>query len=474
MPERLTAVEQSTLALDTVRTPAVVGTVEIFEPGPDGFDEQRLQALIADRIRYVPRYRQRVLPVPGRLAGPVWVDDQNFDLSFHVRRATVPRPGTAQQVQDFAARVMCRRLDRSRPLWELYLVDGIEGGRFALVSKAHPALVDGIETVHLSQVLLDETPDQTPPEAEDWHPLPEPNAVELMAGAVQETVRDPGAVISNLQHAVTDAASSATAWSDAPGLGGSLGELAAEVLAGNRPANRGQLAGPVTAKRRVAVATAALDDLRSIAVEQDHTVNDVVLSLITGGLRRWLLTRGEAPVPGASLTAMVPMSMTDTDGVSSLGSTVVACLMRLPIGADDPLARLDRIGQETQAHKDSGQAVGARSLTEIAGFVPPTLHTLGARVAGAQPPRAYDIMITNAPGPQHPVYLAEARMTAGYPVLPLAPEHLLAIGVTSFDGQLAIGLNGDHAGLDDLDVLALCIADELADWPRTTDGDQRS
>ena len=231
MPQRLTPPEVSLLALDTAHTPNHVGAVDIFDPGPDGFDYERLIALIRDRIAFVPRYRQRVRSVPARLAGPVWVDDENFDLTFHVRRSALPRPGTLDQLRDFVGRVLARRMDRSRPLWEMYLVEGLADGGFALVSKTHLVLVDGIDGVDLGQVLLDaaERPPMTPEDS--WQPLPEPSDLELVGGALLESSQDPSMAIENLRGALTGALGVAVAVGEVVGgIGGALGELAGDAL----------------------------------------------------------------------------------------------------------------------------------------------------------------------------------------------------------------------------------------------------
>lgn len=471
MPDRLTALEQTTLALDTARTPATVGTVDIFDPGPEGFDYERLIGLIRDRIRYVPRYRQRILGVPGRLADPVWVDDNDFDLTFHVRPSALPRPGNRQQLREFAGRVLSRRMDRSRPLWELYFVEGLEHDRFALVGKTHQALVNGLDTVDLLQVLLDNSPDATAEPEETWHPLPEPSPIELVAGAVTEGLRDPARTLTNFQHALTDALGVAVAVSEAVGFNSALGDLATDALRGTRVPNRTPLVGTVSEQRRVAVISADLDDLRAVRAEHDHTINDVVLAMITGGLRSWLMTRGETVGPASSVTALVPMSVVDDPDsaeASSLGSGVVPHLMRLPVGEANASIRLHQIAYGTQAHKDSGRAVGARAISDIAGFAPATLHDLGVRTAGEPMRRLYDLLITNAPGPQSKVYLGTAPLVASYPVIPLSSGHLLAIGATSYDGRIFIGLNADRNAFRDLDVLAQCMSDALEELLDTT------
>jgi diacylglycerol O-acyltransferase len=468
MPQRLTPLEVSLLALDTAHTPGHVGTVDIFDAGPDEFDYERLIALIRERIAFVPRYRQRVRGIPAQLAGPVWVDDENFDLTFHVRRSAIPRPGTLAQLREVVGRVLARRLDRSRPLWEIYLMEGLEGNRFALVAKSHLCLVDGIDNVEIGQVLLDSTArSHTVPSAgtgvDSWHPVPEPSSLELLAGALLESAQDPAMALQNLRGALASALGIAVAVGEVVGgIGGALGDLAADALRGQRPSADSPLAGMVSQQRRFATIAASLSDLKAIRQEHDHTINDVVLAMISGGLRTWLLTRGEPIRSGSSLSALVPMSVTEDDGEpTSLGSQVAPHLQSLPIGEPNALMRLHQIAYDTQAHKDSGRAVAARSLADIAGFAPTTLHALGVRTSTDVVRKQHDLVITNVPGPQVPLFAAGAQLIASYPVLPLSAGHLLAIGVTSYDGEVFFGLNADRDAISDLDVLAQCLLDAL-------------
>jgi diacylglycerol O-acyltransferase len=470
MPQRLTPLEVSMLALDTVRTPGHVSTVDVFEPGGEGFDYEHLVALIRDRIEYVPRYRQRVRPVPARLAGPVWVDDENFDLAFHVRRSALPRPGTVDQLRDFVGRVLARRLDRSRPLWEIYLVEGLADDNFALVSKTHLTLVDGIDGVDLGQVLLDA--EHRPPLAPTttWQPLPEPSSLDLVSGALWESAQDPAKAIENIRGTLTGLLGVAVAVGETVGgIGGALGQLAGDALRGKRPAANSPLAGEVSEQRRVALLRVPLAELKAVRQEHDHTVNDVVLAVITGGLRSWLLTRGESLSSSSTLTALVPMSVTEEeDEPTSLGSSVAPHLQSLPIGEPNALMRLHQVAYATKAHKESGRAVGARSLSDIAGFAPSTLHALGVRVSAEVMRKQHDILITNVPGPQVPLYADGARMVASYPLLPLSAAHLLTIGVTSYDGEVYVGLTGDRYAVRDLDVLSQCITDAVQELLDTT------
>jgi len=473
MPQRLTALEVSLLALDTAHTPGHVGTVDIFDPGSESFDYERLIGLIRDRIAYVPRYRQRVRGVPARLAGPVWVDDENFDLTFHVRRSALPRPGSPEQLRELAGRILARRLDRSRPLWEVYLVEGLADHQFALVSKTHLALVDGVDTVDIGQVLLDSSPDVASSTdgagAQAWQPLPEPSPLELALGALWENAQDPAVAVDNLRGALTDALGVAVAVGEVVGgIVGALGELAGDALRGPRPV-RSPLAGLVSEQRRYATVSMRLGDLRAVRAEHSHTINDVVLAVVTGGLRSWLLTRGESIGSGSSLTALVPMSVTeDDDEPTSLGSQVAPHLQRLPIGEPNALMRLHQVAYATQAHKDSGRAVGARSLSDIAGFAPATLHALGVRVSAEVMRKQHDLLVTNVPGPQVPLYAAGARLAASYPALPLSAGHLLTIGVTSYHGEVFFGLTADRDAIRDLDVLAQCLTDALEELLDTT------
>jgi len=468
MPQRLTPLEVSLLALDTAHTPGHVGTVDIFDAGPEGFDYERLVALIRERIAFVPRYRQRVRAIPAQLAGPVWVDDENFDLTFHVRRSALPRPGSLTQLREFVGRVLARRLDRSRPLWEIYLVEGLADGRFALVAKSHLCLVDGIDNVEIGQVLLDSTARShaIPGSGSDvdyWQPVPEPSSLELLAGALLESAQDPGMALQNLRGALASALGVAVAVGEVVGgIGGALGELAADALRGQRPSADSPLAGVVSEQRRFATMTTSLGALKAVSQEHRHTINDVVLAMISGGLRTWLLTRGESIRSGTSLSALVPMSITEDDGEpTSLGSQVAPHLQSLPIGEPNALMRLHQVAYDTQAHKDSGRAVAARSLADIAGFAPTTLHALGVRTSTEVVRKQHDLVITNVPGPQVPLFAAGAQLVASYPVLPLSAGHLLAIGVTSYDGEVFFGLNADRDAISDLDVLVQCLLDAL-------------
>ncbi|WP_328996470.1 wax ester/triacylglycerol synthase family O-acyltransferase [Kribbella sp. NBC_01245] len=468
MPDRLTSLDLTFLAAESAATPMHVGTVDIFEPPEhteEGFDYESLVALIRDRIAFVPRYRQRVQQVPGRFAGPVWVDDEDFDITFHVRRSALPRPGTHAQLLELVARIMSRRLDRARPLWEMYLVEGLQGDRFAIIAKSHQALVDGSGTVDIGQVVLDSTahPRETP--VDSWQPEHPPSALELLAGVFSDAMRHPTAV---LELARAEMASLTGQTSVREVLGDVVGSVVAQ-----RHVQESSLHVKTSGQRRFTTVETSLEDYRTVRAMHGGTVNDVVLAAVAGALRAWMMTRGESVSPTRGVRAVVPVSIRDDeeDGEpTSLGSRVIASTVNLPVGENSPVMRLHQISYQTKAHKDTGRAVSARSLVGIAGFAPTTLHALAARVAATTIRPADDVVITNVPGPQFPLFAAGARMLASYPVVPLLQGQGLAVGVTSYDGKVSFGLNADRTAMPDLAVFAQCLTDALDELVDTTKG----
>ena len=454
MPDRLTPLDVSFLYLEDPTTPMHVGSVAVFEPGEEGFDLARLVLLLRQRIAYVPRYRQRVRTVPGRLGNPVWIDDESFDLTYHVRRSALPRPGTDEQLRELVGRLMSRRLDRSRPLWDVYLVEGLQGGRFAIITKTHQALVDGIGSVDIGQVILDPTPEPSEPPLDTWRPGREPSWLELVAGAMGDVVRSPTAVLDTVRTGVADVTTTASR------LLGTAGEVLAVARTAARPAPESPLNAQIGEQRRFATVTTDLDEYRSIRKAHGGDVNDVVLAVVTGALRTWLLTRGRGVPSGTVLRALVPMSVRAAED-GALGNSVSSFVVDLPVGEPSPLMRLHQIGYAMQAHKQSGNAVAADALVGLAGFAPPTLHSLGARVGSTLSRRMFNLTVTNVPGPQTPLYAEGARMLAAYPVVPLTKGQALSIGVNSYDGCVFYGLNADRDAMRDIDVVAEGIGDAL-------------
>ena len=442
---------------ESPETPRHNATIEIFDPGegPDAFDHTRLVALIRDRIAFVPRYRQRLQAVPGHLANPVWVDDEKFDLGFHVRRSALPRPGTSTQLLELVSRIVSRPLDRTRPLWEIYVVEGLEDGRVAVLSKTHQALVDGVHTVDLGQLLLDLRPEARALEPDDWAPRRSPNPAKLLSGAVRDNLTDPASLLDTVRTGSRALARTADQRSDR-----ARSFLAAAT--GRRPKSRGVINGPLSQQRRVVTVETRLSDYRRIREAHGGTVNDVILATVTGALRAWLMTRAESLGGLRQVRAVVPVSVIDEElEATSLGSQIAAHFVDLPVGEPSPIVRLHQVSYSFQAHKDTGRSVAANRLAGIAGFAPTTFHAIGSRVAAVELRKGYQISVTNVPGPQAPLYAAGARMLASYPVPPLTPGHPLAIGVTSYDGGVYYGITADRDRIPDADVLAACVREAL-------------
>jgi diacylglycerol O-acyltransferase / wax synthase len=463
MTERLRRRDLALLATESAKTPMHNATVEIFDPGTSGFDYDRLTELIADRIAFVPRYRQQLQSVPARLANPVWVDDPDFDLAFHVRRSALPRPGSMDQLRDLVGRIVSRPLDRNRPLWEVYFVEGLTDGRVALLSKSHEILVDGVETVDLGQVLLDVSPDPKELVHDDWRPHRLPSSAALVAEAIRDTLDDP---ITAVTTAATNVESALRNLPGTPLLPPAL------FLQARRPAPESPLNKELSEQRRFVAIRTDLEDYRKVRRVHGGTVNDVILATVTGALRSWLMTRGESMGGKRSLRAMVPMSVIDDElEATSLGTQIAGHFVELPIGETSPVIRLHQVSYAFKAHSDTGRAVAANRLAGIAGFAPTTFHALGSRVAFTQLRKGYHLSITNVPGPQFPLYAAGAAMLETYPVQPLLPGQALAIGVTSYDGGVYYGVTADRDALPDIDVFGQCLTeslDELVDSASST------
>lgn len=391
MPDRLSALDASFLYLEDPTTPMHVGTVLLFQqprstnrrpPGRaraaedvgriGGLEYGRIAALIEQRLPLAPRYRQKVVQVPGMLARPVWVDDPDFDLDYHLRRSALPRPGNDAQLADLVARLMSRPLDHSRPLWEAYVVEGLSRNRVALITKTHNAMVDGIGGFDIGQVILDDEP--TAPRVGDdlWMPEPGPNPLQLVLDAASEAVRRPGEIVENARVAAMDVA--ATVRNVAEALGG----VASAVRTAARPTTRGPLNVSISVQRRFAVTRTRLADYRKVRRAHGGTVNDVILAVIAGALRNWLLSRGEVVTAASTIRAMVPVSVRGSGAGEPpeaeelagpvAGNKVSAYLVELPVGEPSATLRLHHVGHAMRAHQESGQSVAASALVRLSGF----------------------------------------------------------------------------------------------------------
>lgn len=448
--QRLSPLDAMFLNRDTPTTPRQIASLAIVEADAGSLDHDRLVEVISERLDIVPRYRQVPRKVPGALGTPVWVDDEDFDIGRHVRRSALPRPGTRDALHELVGRLVARRLDLDRPLWELYLIEGLEDGRVALLFKAHQALVDGSETIDLAQVLLEETARVREIPHEEWSPRPSPRAAGLVRSTIDRNVRHPSEALRITEY--------------------NLGRVARKVPLPrtSTPPHRGVLTAPATRHRRFTSLATDLESYRRIREEHGGTVNDVILAVIAGGLRGWMLTRAEPVTAKTSFRAMVPMSVVADDGLpTSLGSKVRGHLLSLPVGETNPVVRLHQVSYALKDHRETGSAVAANQLASLPGFATSTFHAVGARVAAAESGRGYQLLITNVPGPQDPVFMAGEQVAEVYPCLPLSHHRALSVGVTSYRGQVFYGIVADRDAVSDVDVLAQCIDDALEELVET-------
>lgn len=457
MTDRLSALDASFLYLEGPTTPMHVGGLAVFAAPEEGFDHDRLIELIKGRIGLVPRYRKKIRMMPGHLANPVWIDDTTFDINFHVRRSALPKPGNEEQLKDLVGRLMSRPLDRNRPLWEIYLVEGLADGRVAIITKTHHALVDGVSGMEIGQVILDLTPEPRETAIDLWMPEPEPSLMSLIVGSLTDYARHPTAIIDTVRTTVTDFRATAGR------LAGAVSGIAATAKVVARPTQGSPLNADITGQRRFGVARTQLDDYKRVRKAHGGTINDVVLATVTGALRNWLLARGEPVTAATSVRAMVPVSVRTAEQAGTGGNQVSAFFVDLPVGEPNPTLRLTQISYAMKAHKEAGQSVGANTLVTLAGFAPPTLHSLGARVANGMTSRIFNLVVTNVPGPQFPLYAGGAQMLEVFPVVPLAKGQAVCIGLTSYNGGVYYGLNADRDAMGDVDVLASLIEESLAE-----------
>jgi diacylglycerol O-acyltransferase len=461
MVDRLSPLDVSFLYLETPTTAMHVGGVALFDPPPDGLDYERLCELIGARIGLVPRYRQKIRYVPGRVANPVWVDDPAFDITYHVRRSALPRPGSEDQLKDLVGRVESRHLDRNRPLWEIYVVEGLADGRVAMITKTHHAMVDGISAVDIGTLILDVTPEPRELPSDDWQPRPEPSAAKLLVDAAGDLVRRPSHIVDTVRADLGDLrATAGKVLTTASGL-------VAAIRTAARPAPESPLNATIGEQRRFGIARSQLDDYRRVRKAHGGTVNDVVLATVAGALRSWLLTRGESVTPRTTVRAMVPVSVRSDDQQGGLGNRVSSYFVDLPVGEPDPVVRLQQVSYAMKGHKEAGQSVGAEALVALSGFAPPTIHSAAARLASTLSRRLFNVVVTNVPGPQFPLYAAGAQMREAFPVVPLGAGQTVSIGLTSYNGGVFYGLNCDRDAMPDVDVLAGCIEESLAELLET-------
>jgi WS/DGAT/MGAT family acyltransferase len=440
--ERLTVLDDMFLHLEGPNTHMHVGGVALFEgPAPD---YQEVLDMVRKRLQLAPRFRQKLARVPFGLGRPVWVEDTHFNLEYHVRHTALPEPGDEIKLARLTSRIMSQRLDPEKPLWEIWVAEGLSGGRFAMISKTHHALVDGIAGVDIVSVMLDLEREPQEIEEEPWRPEPEPTADRLFLDALRDRLTSPAEAVRAVQSAAGDPGS-------VPGrlVEGlrSLGTFIGGSFAAP-PSSLNQAIGP---HRRFETVLANLADFKAIKNAFGGTVNDVVLAVVSGGLRRLLKGRGES-VDDVELRAMVPVSVRAEAERGALGNKVTSMWAALPIYEPDPVTRLKLISEQMKGLKASGQAVGAQILVSLGEFAPPTILAQAARLVSRQ--RAFNLVITNVPGPQVPLYMLGRQMQEVYPVLPLADNQTIGVALLSYNGTIGFGLLGDYDTAKDLAVLA--------------------
>lgn len=442
-----------------------VASLMIFEGEPPSYEEA-LGAL-GERLHLVPRYRQKLASVPYGLGRPVWVDDPRFNLTFHLRHSALPAPGSDEQLAALAGRLFAAALDRGKPLWEIHLVEGLEPAgdgspRFAVIAKTHHALVDGISGVDVTSVLFSSTPDAPPvgPPASPWMPRPEPTGAQVLADALLERVVSPAEGLRSLyrlSHAPRKATERVVT---------QLAAAGAMAWTGLRGAPDTPLNVPIGPHRRFGWVDAPLALAKEIKNELGGTVNDVVLTVVSLALGRFLRRRG-FPTDGLVLKSMVPVSVRASEQRGALGNRVAAVWAPLPMGIEDPRECFAAVHEAMGDLKASGQAVGAETLTGLADFAPTTIFSQAARLQARQ--RMFNLVVTNVPGPQRPLYLLGRRMVAIYPVVPLAPRTALGVAIISYAGRLGFGLTADFDALPDLGDLVEDLEGALFDLGRAAE-----
>ena len=451
--DRLSALDASFLHQEKQASHMHVGALVTFEGPAPSRDE--MYDHMQSRLHLVPRYRQKLAFPRLEMGRPFWVDDPQFNLDYHVRQTALPAPGSQEQLRHLLGRIFSQRLDRSKPLWELWVVHGLEEGHFALISKTHHALVDGVSGVDISTVLFDLGP--TPAELDGesrWTPMPEPSQVDLVAEGIKDLVKAPAGLAGRAIGALSHPGRTATDVREA--LEG-VGEVAWAAL---NPAPQTPLNVPIGPHRRVWWVRSRLQDFKHIKNGLGGTVNDAVLAVVAGALGKWLRSRG-VRTEGLELRALVPVSIRAEDERGALGNRIAAMRGPLPVYAEDPVERL-RIVREAMGHlKDSKQALGAEVIAGVQDFAPPTLLAQASRLNFST--RLFNLIVTNVPGPQFPLYLLGREMLELVPMAFLPEDHAVAIAIMSYNGKVDFGLLGDYDAMPDIDVLGELIEESLAE-----------
>ncbi|MGI8505582.1 MAG: WS/DGAT/MGAT family O-acyltransferase, partial [Solirubrobacteraceae bacterium] len=452
--DRLTSTDASFLHQEGRASHMHIGAVLLFE-GPAPPFESYLDH-VRSRLHFVPRYRQKLATPPLETGRPLWVDDPSFNLEYHVRHTALPAPGSEEQLFLLASRVASQQLDRAKPLWENWLVEGLADGRFALIMKTHHSLVDGVSGVDLATVLFDAEPEPQPPpeDLEPWRPQPEPTGAELVAAGVRGIVKTTAELVARGIAAASRPATSLALIRDAAE---GVGEI---VWAGLNPAPETPLNVPIGPHRRYAVVRQQLSDYKEVKDALGGTVNDVVLTVVSGALAQWLRSRG-IRIEGLEMRALVPVSVRTEAHKNTLGNQLTVMRGPLPVYIEDPVARLRFVRAAMDGLKESKQAEGAATLAAVNNLAPPTVLAQASRLNFST--RLFNLIVTNIPGPQLPLYVLGRRLDDLFPVAFLPDHHALAVAIMSYNGGLDFGLLGDYDALPDIDLIAEGIEASLAE-----------
>ena len=457
--DRLSALDVSFLTNESSSAHMHVGGVLIFEGPPPKYTD--LLEHIRGRLHLVPRFRQKLAFPPAPTGRPFWVDDPAFNLEYHVRHSALPAPGSEEQLRNMASRVFSQQLDRTKPLWELWMVQGLTRKRFALVTKTHHALVDGVSGVDIATVLFDIQPVPEPAEAEhEWIPGPSPSAAQLLAKDAEGLARTPVRFLRRLERAVEHPRQTL----------GQVGE-AAEALGEvgwnfANPAPEVPLNQPVGSHRRFFWVRSDLAKFKKIKDTFGGTINDVVLAVVAGTMRSWLHSRG-VRTEGLELRAQVPVSVRTADQHGQLGNKIAVVRGPVPVYVEDPAKRLEVCRQSMEGIKHSKQALGAEVISRFNDFAPPTLLAQAARVNFST--RLFNLVVTNVPGPQIPLYVLGRELEDCFPVGFLPPEQALFVAIMSYNGQINFGLLGDYDVMYDLEDVATALEDSIAELVEAAD-----
>jgi diacylglycerol O-acyltransferase len=452
--DRLSALDASFLHEEREASHMHVGAIAIFDGPPPTREE--FADHIESRLHLVPRYRQKLSFPRFEMGRPFWIDDPRFNIDYHLRHTALPSPGSLEQLRGLAGRIFSQRLDRSKPLWEVWLVQGLQDGSFALISKTHHALVDGVAGVDIATVLFDlsKTPPDAPEPDDAWTPSPEPSQAELVAEGVKGLIRTPVRIASEAVRVARSPGETAGRVREAV-------EGVSEVAwAGLNPAPEVPLNVPIGPHRRVFWAESRLADFKAVKNGLGGTVNDAFLAVVAGGLGRWLRSRG-VRTEGLELRGLVPVSIRAQDERHQLGNRIAALRGPLPVYAQDPVERLQIVREAMQGVKESKQALGAEVISGLEDFAPPTLLAMASRLNFST--RLFNLIVTNVPGPQFPLFLMGREMQKIVPVAFLPENHALAIAAMSYNGKLHFGLLGDYDAMPDLEQLAGFFEEALAE-----------